>query len=301
MSKPRSICIPTYNRAGFLPDCLDSIAVQFENKEVRDQMEVVISDNASSDNTAEVVKKYTDKYPNIRYFRNAANVGFDKNLLNVVEKSVGEYCLPIGDDDAFFPDSFEFILEKIKTVRVPYYLINSWGYDHELSDPVLAHPNTDIEEDKVYTDLITYTRTIKKYVDLVGNFCGMSQIFKRDAWMRFQDKERYIGTNAVHYYILLSIFKNSPCASLAKPVIKTRSSNIRWNVFPGLEQYCGRAASMIGRTKWIRDAFNLPISNFRINVYFYTREYWFTTKEVVKGMLSKLGLGGITALYRKMR
>ena len=57
-----SICIPTYNRAEYLKKTLESIVWQrdFLSKDV----EVVISDNCSTDDTASVVAKFVEKYPN---------------------------------------------------------------------------------------------------------------------------------------------------------------------------------------------------------------------------------------------
>ena len=56
MNKPLlSICIPTYNRAHYLKECLGSIVAQFDDRDVRDNVEVVVSDNASPDNTRELV------------------------------------------------------------------------------------------------------------------------------------------------------------------------------------------------------------------------------------------------------
>ena len=296
-----SICIPTYNRANYLRQCLDSIVSQFEDKEIMEQMEVVISDNASSDNTTEVVKEYQDKFPNIKYFRNEKNLGVDRNILNIVEKSSAEYCLIIGDDDAFFPNTFPLFLNKIKTINVPYYLLNGWGYDHELIHPVLSHPNREEKVDVLYDSLAGYIGTIKKYTNLIGEFNGLSQIFSRKKWMDLENKEQYIGTNTIHFLILLSIFKNDKFVFLAEPTIKMRSSNIRWDVFPGLGTIKGRITSTVDRVIWVRNEFNLPISDSRIKIYFYTREYWFTFKEIVKRILSRIGLEKSIILYRKVR
>ena len=49
-----SICIPTYNRSGYLEQCLESIVHQ----ERFDEIEVIISDNCSTDDTEAVCKKY---------------------------------------------------------------------------------------------------------------------------------------------------------------------------------------------------------------------------------------------------
>ena len=66
-----SICIPTYNREKCLQQCLDSIVNQ---KAFNANIEIVISDNASSDNTDELVKKYQEKYTNISYKKNKENL-----------------------------------------------------------------------------------------------------------------------------------------------------------------------------------------------------------------------------------
>lgn len=66
-----SICIPTYNRCELLKKNINSIICQ---KEFKDGLvEVVISDNASDDDTEKVGRTFADKYPNIKYFRNKEN------------------------------------------------------------------------------------------------------------------------------------------------------------------------------------------------------------------------------------
>lgn len=106
-----SICIPTYNRKDCLIQCLDSIVHQA----IFSDIEVVISDNASSDGTDKIIGQYTTKYPNIVYSRNEENIGFDRNMLKVVSLASGKYCLFIGDDDAFFDESLENIVDILRT------------------------------------------------------------------------------------------------------------------------------------------------------------------------------------------
>lgn len=70
-----TICIPTYNRAYFLEEVLASVCAQL-NEDVLKYVNIVISDNASPDNTTEIAEKYVSKYPdNIEYFRNGENIG----------------------------------------------------------------------------------------------------------------------------------------------------------------------------------------------------------------------------------
>ena len=68
-----SICIPTLNRCDFLKKTIESIVVQPEF--INGYVEIVISDNASTDNTKNVVESLREKYPAIIYHRNEINIG----------------------------------------------------------------------------------------------------------------------------------------------------------------------------------------------------------------------------------
>jgi abequosyltransferase len=92
-----SVCIPAYNRAAVLPELLDTIVTQdFGN------FEIVICEDRSPQRAqiSEVVNRYSKEWPGlIRYFENENNLGYDRNLRNLIEKSQGEYCLFMGNDD----------------------------------------------------------------------------------------------------------------------------------------------------------------------------------------------------------
>ncbi len=297
-----SICIPTYNRARYLPECLESIVTQFKDEEMFHKVEVVIADNASTDNTSEVVERYQKKYPNIHYFRNEKNLGFDRSFTKLIEKSSGIYCFSLGDDDALFDGAIATILKKIEKQDIPFFGLNCWGYDAELKNPVLPYPNLQIKEDLSYHKLSDYVKSIKKYTHLIGIFVGLStQLFLREPWVKFQHKEDYFDTLAVHMYVNMNIFKNSPFMLIAEPVIKTRSSNIRWDVFEGLETVHGRIVETIKGAQWMKKQFQLPVSNTTLLLYFYTREYWFTFKEILKRALKKANMQKVIIYYRQLR
>ena len=73
-----SICIPTYNRGNYLRKCLQSIEIQLDKKpHLQNLVEIVISDNHSTDTTKEVVNEFIPKFSHIKYVVNEKNVGFD--------------------------------------------------------------------------------------------------------------------------------------------------------------------------------------------------------------------------------
>lgn len=87
-----SICIPTYNRADYITKAIDSALSQtYKN------IEVIVVDNASTDNTEEIVSMYTD--PRLRYVRNSENLGLFGNFNRCIELYNGEYLHILHSDD----------------------------------------------------------------------------------------------------------------------------------------------------------------------------------------------------------
>ncbi len=102
MSGPRlSILAPTYNRAHMLPRFLESIRV------VTSDAEVLIVDNASTDETAGVVKRFEEQDRRIRYIRNPENIGVIANYNRAMQLATGDYICCMGDDDIVLPGNFE--------------------------------------------------------------------------------------------------------------------------------------------------------------------------------------------------
>jgi glycosyltransferase involved in cell wall biosynthesis len=113
-SKPLlSICIPTYNRAYLLESALFALAPQirmFENI-----VELIVSDNCSTDNTEQVIKKIQELVP-IRYYRNAQNEGAALNILHLTDElAEGEFAWVLGDDDLVRPDGVKKILDVLNS------------------------------------------------------------------------------------------------------------------------------------------------------------------------------------------
>lgn len=104
-----TIAIPTYNRADYLQQCLESIFKQIDCRDER--VEIVISDNGSLDNTPVIVRQYCARIPIIRYFRFEKNQGFDLNVRSCVQHSKGQYIHLLSDDDLV---SSNYYVEMLK-------------------------------------------------------------------------------------------------------------------------------------------------------------------------------------------
>lgn len=96
-----SILIPTYNRATYLEKNLMILYNHITKMKVFDKIEIIISNNCSSDNTHEIVENFKNKYPqfNVFHITQESNIGLEKNALEVLKYAQNEYVMYLGDDD----------------------------------------------------------------------------------------------------------------------------------------------------------------------------------------------------------
>jgi hypothetical protein len=120
MALKLSICIPTYNRLAELKTNLDLLLPQAQDAPVG-TVEVVIVDNASTDGTREFLDTLPGRYPFVRVFHNAINLGLDGNTAKCIEHAIGEYAALLSDDDFYLEGQVENILRVI--AQGPYALI----------------------------------------------------------------------------------------------------------------------------------------------------------------------------------
>ncbi len=105
-SPTASVCIPTYNFARFLPDAIDSVLVQDYP-----DYELLVVDNCSTDNTAEIVNTYVKKDQRVRYIRNPQNIGMVRNWNRCLEEASGKYVKILCADDLLAPSCLRESIE----------------------------------------------------------------------------------------------------------------------------------------------------------------------------------------------
>jgi glycosyltransferase involved in cell wall biosynthesis len=89
-----SIGVPVFNGEAYLAQALDSLLDQTWS-----EIDIIISDNASTDSTEEICRDYASRDPRIRYMRNTVNVGAAKNFNQLVAVAAGEYFKWAAHDD----------------------------------------------------------------------------------------------------------------------------------------------------------------------------------------------------------
>ncbi len=200
-----SICIPTYNFGWIIGETLKSIIDQAD-----DDIEVVVVDGGSTDNTKEIVLGFRQLSPKITYHRLKAKGGIDKDLARTVEFARGDYCWLMSSDDVFRPGAIQRVLNEIK-LGYDIYVCNRTECDRSLK-PARNLPWLSKEIDDDVFDLSTEEKLIKyfnKSQSIGALFSYISSIiFRHDKWNAAMHDERFTGSNYAHVFRLFSIMKN---------------------------------------------------------------------------------------------
>lgn len=108
-----SICIPTWNRASFLNTGLEKLNTQLSEICIND-IEILVSDNYSTDDTALVVQNFIHIGMPISYYCNEKNLGADGNFIKCIERAKGKFIWLLGDDDYLCDNSLAYLLRVLK-------------------------------------------------------------------------------------------------------------------------------------------------------------------------------------------
>jgi len=148
-----TIAIPTYNRATCLRELLSGLTDQLKNES---RVELIISDNASPDETPAVVKDFVARGLQVRYIRNATNIGPDANFLQCFEQAQGKYVWLFSDDDLLLPGGIAKIVTYCELADYDLIWLSVYPFK-ETHTQVLAralYDVTDIFDAKEYAKRI---------------------------------------------------------------------------------------------------------------------------------------------------
>src|SRR3989339_152598 len=211
-----SILIPTYNGAEVIGDTLRSILSQsYQN------FEIIIQDDASTDNTIEVIKSF--KESRIKIFQNEKNLGYPGNLESLSKKATGDIVYLMGQDDILGNDALQNtcnafkLSDDIGAVARPYF----W-FDEKIEKPVRATERLSSEKDEVVKITDNYERLVLT-IDVAGQLSGLAMRRK------FMDTPFHGDIFPCHVYPFIAILKRHPIVFLKdyNVAVRIRSSQCR--------------------------------------------------------------------------
>lgn len=223
-----SLCIPTWNRAIYLENAIES-GLKEAGSHPPNTIEILVSDNASTDETPELLAGLKGRHPELRFFRNSENRGFDVNYIRCIEEAQGEYVWVMGDDDIWLPGCVSRVLQELEK-GADACLCLAEACDMNLNPivvlPWFLDPNPPLEWHlKSREDLIRYFDSCARNAGVFA-FISVS-IFHRERFLSNQETLRAaLGSEYIHLWGMMA-FLNKPCRLHYIPeiLIKNRLSD----------------------------------------------------------------------------
>ena len=213
-----SICIATYNRANFISETLDSIV-----KQLNYQIEIIIVDGASTDNTEEIVKKYLI-HSNFKYFKLNKKGGVDYDYNIAVGLASGRYCWLFTDDDIIKPNSISKIITEIENNKFSLIIINSEIRNKDLTKILERYilPNTTYNNIYNRENFNIFFKNTISYLSFIG-----CVIIEKELW-NSREKEKYFNTEFIHVGVIFQKVIQKQILVISEPMIIIRIGNEQW-------------------------------------------------------------------------
>jgi len=215
-----TIAVPTYNSVGTLSVCIESILNQALTLEMARDLEVIVVDNGSVDNTSDVCSEYVLKFGNFfRYYRNSTNIGYDKNIGMLFAKSRGKFVKILCDDDAFDAGAISaFYIAVQRHPEVDLILSNFNVYDKNLNQ-IIHQMSLCQGRDELFKSPIDF------FESAMGRYGQTSSLMiRRDAWNSIPCQNAY-GTMHIQVYMTLRLLQTGSSLILSQPWIKVRAGS----------------------------------------------------------------------------
>lgn len=222
MSAPTlTVGIPTFNRSAWLEEAIESVLGQTFT-----DFRLIVSDNASEDETPDVVRSLGDE--RIDYVRSETNVGAIGNLNRLIALAKTEFLLLLPDDDVLYPGHLEATVELLKRFK-SVGLAHSAYHSIDAESRVIRRVNPWICRSPVTIE--RHDRALERLMTSSGGLCFSSVVYRTKAIVDtggFRQEEEPFGDLKLWMRVAL----NWDFAYVAKPLVgfrthtETRTANI---------------------------------------------------------------------------
>lgn len=154
MSYELSVIIPVYNVEKYIEQCLDSVVNQSLGI---DNIEVIVVNDQTPDNSMDIVKRYAEKYPSIKIVNNEVNKGLGQSRNAGLSNATSDYVTFLDSDDFISLNTFEDSINKLKESDCDLLIYNWEVYTDDGSvEPPNIH-NQNVSEDRVIEDISEFS------------------------------------------------------------------------------------------------------------------------------------------------
>lgn len=223
-----TIAIPTLNGARFLEETVRSIWTQVQGL---NDVEIVIVDNASSDDSLSVLSQLSCEGLIFRLEKNEHRLSAGENFMRAVEVSSGQYVWLVADDDVLVPGSIEVMLATISHDSKPNVVVANFMYADETLSVMENHPhNIRVrlnQHDQAPTSVVlsgtaAFQEIGLKHIGLLSANC-----FRRDLFLA-EGKTSNVPEGFDFMYIIPAMMLSGQSVFIRSPQVLFRQYKKRW-------------------------------------------------------------------------
>jgi glycosyltransferase involved in cell wall biosynthesis len=229
-----TVAVPTLNGASFIRETLTSVISQMTDDL---EVEIVIMENHSTDQTIEICREFEEKYPFIRSVYSQSTVPFDQNVARAVHEASGTYVWILADDDVLVPGSLNKVHQSLKDLHPAVLLVNFKKVGEDLSV---------LDEEGEVNETETTLSTIKVFEKAEDALAGASfDIFgllsaivvNREKYLEYGSKVDFGLPEGFDFlYIIPRLMQTGTTVFLDDRLVLFRQYKKRWETTPDYSQ-----------------------------------------------------------------
>jgi abequosyltransferase len=187
-----TIAIPTFNRAAYLQLCLQQFLPD-RNFVDDGTVEILVSDNCSTDQTAATVEIFRQQGLNIRSISNEINIGSDANIAQCFNQARGRYVQILGDDDLYLPGKLQYVISMLQENDYGVVCLKSYGYEHDFA----KERPSGVSGRRDFTDASDFLLEVGPLITFISA-CIINKDLQREI-----DARVFCGSNLVQVHLVI--------------------------------------------------------------------------------------------------
>jgi glycosyltransferase involved in cell wall biosynthesis len=136
-----SVLMTSFNREKYIGEAIDSVL-----RSEYGNFELIIVDDASSDNTVKIAKSFADKDPRVRLYENPQNLGDYQNRNQAASFARGKYLKYVDSDDLIYPHTLNVMVEAMEKFPEAGMALSARSIDFEYAYPFFSDPKKSYED-----------------------------------------------------------------------------------------------------------------------------------------------------------
>lgn len=212
-----TIGMPVYNSAMTISESLDSVISQINSELIKKcDIEILICDNCSTDNTVKIIKAYIKKYSKIkiRCHKNKVNIGATKNIETVVKQAFGEFIWFLGDDSLYKFSLMWVVNFLLKHKNIAALVVRSAIYNRTLDKIIGTRVQRLGGGSKVFNDYECFFNNAQE-----SSLFLSSVVVNKSVVSRYKINYDFLYP---HLDMLIKLSQDKPCGVIDVALVKER-------------------------------------------------------------------------------